>query len=184
MFPQERDETYGCVYNHIPEDYTNFAAILPLDSFSDVAKFSFFMRFLAAPEPAPATGATVLGSILFKQVGCSLCHTPQLTTGKTTTAALSEKTVNLFSDLLVHNMGQGLADDIIQGNAGPDEFRTAPLWGIGQRIYFLHDGRTKDLMDAILAHQSPGSEANRVIDNFNNLTEAQKQNILYFLRSL
>ena len=97
---------------------------------------------------------------------------------------MSNKEVNLFSDLLLHNMGTGLADDIVQGEAGPDEFRTAPLWGLGQRIFFLHDGRTKDLLEAIDEHKSPGSEANRVILVFNLLPPMQKQNILDFLRSL
>jgi len=93
--------------------------------------------------------------------------------------------VNLYSDLLVHHMGSGLADDIVQGAAGPaDEFRTAPLWGLGQRLFFLHDGRTVDLLQAIQAHSSSGSEANQVIDYFNGLSSAQKQHILNFLRSL
>lgn len=104
--------------------------------------------------------------------------------------ALRDKDVNLYSDLLLHNMGPGLADEINQGNAGGDEFRSAPLWGLGQRIFFLHDGRTKDLMEAIQAHAShsdgryPGSEANVVIAQFNRLSELDKQNVLNFLRSL
>jgi CxxC motif-containing protein (DUF1111 family) len=91
---------------------------------------------------------------------------------------------NLFSDLLVHRMGSGLADGVSQGAAGPDEFRSAPLWGLGQRLFFLHDGRTSDLLQAIEAHASPGSEANAVIRIFNGLTETQKQDLLNFLRSL
>jgi len=184
LFTQERDETQGCVFNPIPEDHTNFAAIVPLEFPSDAERFSFFMRFLAAPEPAPATLNTVAGQSFFKAVGCNLCHTPQLQTATTTVAALSNQNVNLFSDLLVHSMGIGLADGIIQGKAGPAEFRTAPLWGVGQRIFFLHDGRTKDLLVAIQAHKSIGSEANQVINNFNNLADAQKQSVLNFLRSL
>ena len=81
-------------------------------------------------------------------------------------------------------MGVGLADGIVQGQAGPREFRTAPLWGLGQRIFFLHDGRTADLRVAILVHQSKGSEANAVIRNFNQLPDSQKQDVLNFLRSL
>jgi CxxC motif-containing protein (DUF1111 family) len=87
-------------------------------------------------------------------------------------------------------MGPGLADNIVQGSAGPDEFRTAPLWGLGQRIFFLHDGRTRDLLEAIEAHvsagnaQFPPSEANAVISIFNAVTESQKQDLLDFLRSL
>jgi CxxC motif-containing protein (DUF1111 family) len=81
-------------------------------------------------------------------------------------------------------MGKGLSDGITQGGAGPDEFRTAPLWGVGQRIFFLHDGRTKDLVQAIEAHRSRGSEANRVIERFNHLRAEEQQHIVDFLRSL
>jgi CxxC motif-containing protein (DUF1111 family) len=111
-------------------------------------------------------------------------------TGKSTIAALNHKPVNLFSDLLVHDMGPGLADGVSQGQAGPREFRSAPLWGLGQRIFFLHDGRTSDLVRAIQEHKSgssqtnDASEANGVVNNFNNLGEGQKQDLLNFLRSL
>jgi CxxC motif-containing protein (DUF1111 family) len=98
--------------------------------------------------------------------------------------ALSNQTANLFSDLLVHHMGTNLADGITQGGAGPDEFRTAPLWGIGQRVFFLHDGRTKSLVEAIRAHSSPGSEANLVIERFNRLREREQRDLINFLRSL
>jgi CxxC motif-containing protein (DUF1111 family) len=93
-------------------------------------------------------------------------------------------TYHPFSDFALHHMGSGLADGITQGLAGPDEFRTAPLWGAGQRLFFLHDGRTPDLLQAILAHASPGSEANAVIHNFQALRPSQKQDLLDFLRSL
>jgi CxxC motif-containing protein (DUF1111 family) len=92
---------------------------------------------------------------------------------------------------MLHNMGPGLADDVSQGNAGGDEFRTAPLWGIGKRIFFLHDGRTKDLLEAIQAHAGSGggqqyapSEANQVVGQFNRLNEIDKQHMLNFLRAL
>jgi CxxC motif-containing protein (DUF1111 family) len=111
-------------------------------------------------------------------VGCALCHTPSLQTGTSSSAALTNQTAALFSDLLVHQMGSNLADDIVQGAAGPDQFRTAPLWGLGQRIFFLHDGRTSDLLQAILAHASAGSEANGSISAFNSLTAQQQQDIL------
>lgn len=105
-------------------------------------------------------------------------------------AALRHKPVNLFSELLVHDMGPGLADGVSQGQAGPREFRSAPLWGLGQRIFLLHDGRTSDLVEAIQAHRSgssfsgDASEANAVMKNFNDLLESQKQDMLNFLRSL
>jgi CxxC motif-containing protein (DUF1111 family) len=81
-------------------------------------------------------------------------------------------------------MGEGLADGITQGGAGPDEFRTAPLWGVGQRVFFLHDGRTTDLVKAIRDHQSLGSEANKVIEHFNRLTTQEQEELIDFLRSL
>ena len=102
--------------------------------------------------------------------------------------ALSNQTVNLFSDLLLHHMGKGLADGITQGGAGPDEFRTAPLWGVGQRIFFLHDGRATPanggLVYAIEQHSGSGSEANTVIRMYNSLSQQQRQDLLNFLRSL
>jgi CxxC motif-containing protein (DUF1111 family) len=98
---------------------------------------------------------------------------------------LYQQSVNLFSDLAVHHMGAGLADGVSQGTAGPDEFRSAPLWGIGQRLFFLHDGRSNDLLQAIEAHSSSGSEANGVINAFRALSVSDRQDILNnFMRSL
>jgi CxxC motif-containing protein (DUF1111 family) len=81
-------------------------------------------------------------------------------------------------------MGTGLADRVTQGNANGNQFRTAPLWGVGQRVFFLHDGRTNNLLRAIQQHASSGSEANQVISNSNMLSTTQQQNILNFLRDL
>ena len=137
-----------------------------------------------------ATASQTNGKTLFTSIGCAMCHTASFTTGPSASAALNAKPVALYSDLLVHKMGPALADDIIQGLAGPDEWRTAPLWGVGQRVFFLHDGRTRDLRVAIEAHAGVGdirfgpSEANHVIANWLALTEAQKQDVLNFLRGL
>jgi CxxC motif-containing protein (DUF1111 family) len=81
-------------------------------------------------------------------------------------------------------MGRDLRDGITQGSAGPDEFRTTPLWGVGQRTFFLHDGRTTNLIDAIEAHRSRGSEAKEVIRRFNGLNIGHQQDVINFLRSL
>ena len=81
-------------------------------------------------------------------------------------------------------MGTGLADNVSQGGAGGDQFRTAPLWGLGQRIFFLHDGRTTNLLTAITDHSNNGSEATEVEENFASLSSSQKQDLLNFLRSL
>jgi len=196
LFPQERDETPACrTYNSTPEDTDNFpgATSVPATAvLSDIEAFADFMRMLAPPTPAPSTPSSVNGREQFINVGCADCHTPSFTTGaaiatgssRNPSPALSGRTVNLYSDLLVHHMGEGLADGISQGAAGPDEFRSAPLWGLGQRIFFLHDGRTSDLMVAIEAHQSSGSEANGIIQQFNTLGAEQQQDVLNFLRSL
>ena len=198
LFPQERDETPGCVITATPNDTVNFTTT-PTPSaasntavLSDIEAFANFMRMLAPPTPAPATPSTEKGRRVFENVGCAHCHTPSFTTGKmiasgsstVPSAALSNQPVNLFSDLLVHHMGKDLADGITQGGAGPDEFRTAPLWGVGQRIFFLHDGRTNNLVDAISAHKSPGSEANKVVERFSSLSTPEKQDLINFLRSL
>ncbi len=196
LFPQERDETPGCLFNATPEDTINFTPTSTPPSntavLSDIEAFADFMRMLAQPTPAPGTPSIVNGRTLFTRTGCVHCHTPSFTTrkmiasgsSKIPSAALSNQTVNLFSDILVHHMGKGLADGITQGGAGPDEFRTAPLWGVGQRVFFLHDGRASNLVDAIEAHKSPGSEANQVIDRFNKLKARERQDIVNFLRSL
>jgi len=197
LFPQERDETPGCLFTATPNDALNFTTSATTATSnpavtSDIEAFANFMRMLAPPTPAPDTPSIANGRATFTKVGCAHCHTPSLTTGKmiasgsstVPSAALSNQTAHLWSDLLVHHMGEGLADDITQGGAGPDEFRTAPLWGVGQRIFFLHDGRTSNLVDAIRAHRSKGSEASRVIDHFNKLNRQQQQEIIDFLRSL
>jgi CxxC motif-containing protein (DUF1111 family) len=184
VFPTERDETPGCVINTLPEDHTTLEDSSPTAAMSDVVGFGLFMRFLAPPTPGPSSRSTENGQKLFGTVGCASCHTPSFTTGPSSFPALANQTANLFSDLLVHDMGSNLADGITQGMAGPDEFRTSPLWGLGQRLFFLHDGRTSDLLEAIQAHSSPGSEANRVIQGFNALQPSQQQDILNFLRSL
>jgi CxxC motif-containing protein (DUF1111 family) len=197
LFPQERDETANCQGRQAtPNDTDNFPpGGVPLAAtavLSDIEAFADFMRMLAPPAPARATTSTINGRAEFVNVGCAACHTPSFTTGaaiasgssRSPSPALSGQTVNLFSDLLVHHMGQGLADGITQGAAGPDEFRTAPLWGLGERVFFLHDGRTSNLLAAIQAHASSGSEANTVVQRFNSLTSAQQQDVLNFLRSL
>jgi CxxC motif-containing protein (DUF1111 family) len=198
LFPQERDETPGCVFIPNPNDTLNFTtaptttAISNPAVISDIESFANFMRMLAPPAPAPPTPATEKGRETFVRIGCAHCHTPSFTTGTmiasgsstSPSAALSKQTANLFSDLIVHHMGKGLADGITQGGAGPDEFRTAPLWGVGQRVFFLHDGRTSNLVEAIKEHQSHGSEANKVIEHFDKLSTQEKQEIIDFLRSL
>jgi hypothetical protein len=188
LFQTEREESPKCQFKPTPNDTTN-PDQTGLDVLSDIEKFASFMRFLAPPTPSPDTPGGVVsisnGKKLFAKIGCALCHTPQLRTGTSTVTALSGKEVDLFSDLALHDMGKGLADGITQGQATSREFRTAPLWGLGQRIFFLHDGRTSDLKQAIQEHRSSGSEATVVVRRFlNRLTQGEQQDLLNFLRSL
>ncbi len=194
LFQQEREQNPACQFVMVPNDVTDTEVATTPSGLNAIEKFAFFQRFLAPPTPSPDTpgGASSIsnGRTLFVSTGCALCHTPTLMTGYSTVTALRNQPVNLFSDVLLHAMGPGLADNILQGGAQGDEFRTAPLWGLGQRIFFLHDGRTTDLLQAIQAHKSAGnstfgpSEANAVIDNFNKLNAGKKQDLLNFLRSL
>ncbi|HLJ90322.1 MAG TPA: di-heme oxidoredictase family protein [Candidatus Angelobacter sp.] len=136
---------------------------------------ALFGSIVPAPT-APNTG-----------IGCVLCHTDSLTTGPSSFGSLNNATFHPYSDFALHNMGSGLSDGITQGAAGPSQFRTAPLWGIGQRLFFLHDGRTSDLNAAIQAHctgTGSTSEACNAVKNYNSLKVSQQQDILNFLRSL
>jgi CxxC motif-containing protein (DUF1111 family) len=214
IFSNERTTGNGCDVHQLPEDTSNIvpAAVLAGTSPGDgaslvdsgIVNFGVFMRLNAAPSQCafdsgvdssgaalctPLTTSANAASIAngqeqFRSVGCALCHTETLTTGPSPFGSLNAATYHPYSDLALHGMGRNLADGVVQGGASGDEFRTAPLWGLGQRIFFLHDGRTSDLLEAIAAHQSPDSEASAVVRNFNELTEAQKQDVLNFLRSL
>lgn len=188
--PDEAALPANCRVNATPEDVTDMTAVQTTGVPSDTVGFAMFMRLLAPPTPSTVEpgGANSIanGSRMFAQIGCALCHTPSMKTGTSKfTASLSNANVNLYSDLLVHNMGSNLADGVSQGGAAGDEFRTAPLWGLGQRAFFLHDGRSTDLIEAINQHAGRGSEANGVIQLFNHrLTQQQQQDVLNFLRSL
>jgi CxxC motif-containing protein (DUF1111 family) len=191
-FPNERSAVPGCVFNATPEDFTSLAG----GSNGDVVNFAIFIRLLAPPTPTTSSSSEMNGQNLFTTTGCALCHTPSLTTAASPFTGMGNQVYHPYSDIALHSMGPRLADGISQGNAGPDEFRTAPLWGLGQRLFFLHDGRTTDLLEAIKDHastcdptatptnQNCGSEANGVIGKFNALTPGQKQDLLNFLRSL
>jgi len=177
-----------------PEDTSNPNLTPNTAVLDDVSAFANFMRFLAPPPTGPvllngqqvSARSIAIGSSLFASIGCATCHnsSPGTTQVSNFVPALSKAPVPAFSDLEIHHMGSGLADNISQGSAGGDQFRTAPLWGLGQRIFLLHDGRTTNLLTAIQAHASNGSEATAVEENFFNLSPSQQQDVLNFLRSL
>jgi cytochrome c5 len=203
VFSNERNAVPGCVFNDTPEDGTDVGASsgAVAEVSSDIVSQAAFARLSAPPTPAPMSASAQNGAKLFDSVGCVLCHSSSLTTGAAPYTGMSNVTYHPYSDFALHHMGSTLADGVNQGVAGPDEFRTTPLWGIGQRLFFLHDGRTSDLLQAIEDHASPrgcggnlrwsrfrysncGSEANGVIHRFHALSPTEKQSILDFLRSL
>lgn len=155
----------------------------PEDEAGDaVGLLADFMRFTAPPNPLPPTVGSGSGARLFNQIQCTSCHVPRMTTGVSPVAALSQKQVNLYSDLLLHRMGAGLADGIRQGQAEGDQFRTPPLWGLRFRQnVLLHDGRANSIDLAIRLH---GGEAQIIRDKYVGLTILERQQIVEFLSRL
>jgi CxxC motif-containing protein (DUF1111 family) len=190
VFSNERSAVPGCTFNGGPEDGSNFLGAngsstgTASEMSSDTVNFATFIRLSAPPTPATLSASAANGQAIFNALGCALCHSATLSTGSSRFTGMSNVTYHPYSDFALHHMGTGLSDGINQGAAGPDQFRTAPLWGLGQRLFFLHDGRASDLIRAIQAHGSTGSEANGVINRFNNLSSNQVQDLLNFLRSL
>ena len=157
-----------------PEDQPDASGKAGVDKLAD------FMRFLAPLPPQSTTASTAFGAKFFLDGGCAACHTPSMTTGPNTVAALNNKAVNLYSDLLLHDMGS-LGDGIVQGNASPREMRTAPLWGVAASAPYLHDGRATSLDAAIRAHDG---EARVSRDKYLKLTTDQQKLLAEFLKSL
>src|SRR6202451_2386380 len=178
-----------------PEDTSNPASTPNAAVLDDVSAFANFMRLLGPP---PTGGVVLSGSSvpsstisarasLFAAIGCAVCHNPSpgSTQASSITSGLSKVAVPAYSDIEIHHMGTGLADNVSQGGAGGDQFRTAPLWGLGQRIFLLHDGPTTNLIPAIQDHASHGSEATIPEEEFfEDLSTTQQQEVLDFLRSL
>jgi CxxC motif-containing protein (DUF1111 family) len=221
FFPNKSDETPGCTppfpmgppngngTQGVPDDRTDWAT-LPADGYlmpGDPERFAYFGRLLAAPVPSTTSEGSLgcpdnnlsscaNGQTQFNNIGCVLCHQTSFTTPPSSIAALGNVQANLFSDLLVHDMGICDADNVTQGSATGDQFRTMPLWGVGQRLFFMHDGRTGNIVTAIEDHscaaslQYPASEANAVVSAFNNLENVSgvdgtaQQDLINFLRSL
>lgn len=154
---------------------------------STVQAVTHYIRALAPPAPGIETEERRLGAAHFTTVGCTRCHTPSFTTGPSVIPALSNQPVDLYSDLLLHDMGDELADNRPDGTASGREWRTAPLWGLrlmrrflnGQTL-LLHDGRARSVEEAILLH---GGEARAARDAFAALTPAQKRALIDFVES-
>jgi len=199
LFPNEREENTNCQFNTLPEDHTAIGTTNPqsspsgqpgLDFGSDVEAFASFAR-LSEP-PHQNTGSTFAmqqsvarGQQDFIAIGCATCHVQSHRVGFSQFTGQSHRVIQPWSDFGTHLMGDGLYDGVQQGIVGTEHFRTAPLWGLGQRVFFLHDGSCRDLLCAIEAHESNNSEATQIEINFDQLlTPSQQQDVLNFLRSL
>ena len=144
-----------------------------------------FVRFLTPPprrmgESEDDYKTIVEGDSLFRSIGCTACHVPNMKTGRSSIPALDRKQIYLYSDLLLHDMGADLVNVCSYG-ASPSELRTEPLMGLGHRERYLHDGRTRNLNEAIMLH---GGEATAARERFRGLNELQRAAVLRFLRSL
>jgi CxxC motif-containing protein (DUF1111 family) len=146
-----------------------------------VEALSNFMRLSAFPAALPGTRNSEFGRRIFERIQCASCHVPSMRTGFSPIAAISNKDVPLYSDLLLHRMGAALADGIRQGQAQGDQWRTPPLWGLRLRPFLLHDGRATSIEEAVRAH---GGEAARSRTQFEQLNHLEKIQIMEFLRRL
>ena len=147
-----------------------------------------YVRLLSPSDQGERTGSVAQGEVVFAQLQCASCHVPAMKTGLHWIPQLSQQEARLYSDLLLHDMGPGLADDRPDGDATGSEWRTAPLWGtrlvaesLGGKAFFLHDGRATTLDQAIRAH---GGEAQASRDAYVGLGSAEQQALLAFLGSL
>jgi CxxC motif-containing protein (DUF1111 family) len=147
-----------------------------------------YSRTLAVPARRGVTDPIVLrGQKLFQQIGCAVCHSPTLHTGNSDIPQLAHQTIQPYTDLLLHEMGDGLSDHRPVFDATGNDWRTPPLWGIGlvSRVnghtFFLHDGRARNLTEAILWH---GGEAQTARENFRNMSKSDRDALMAFLNSL
>ncbi|MEM9069530.1 MAG: di-heme oxidoredictase family protein [Myxococcota bacterium] len=138
-----------------------------------------YVRLLAIPRRSE-----VPGSRLFVSARCSVCHVPEVRTGGHDLSVLREVEVGLFTDFLLHDMGEGLEDGVPEGDATGREWRTAPLIGLRYQTHLLHDGRADTVRDAIAAHRSEGSEANDSVARFDALSESEQETLVAYVEAL
>jgi CxxC motif-containing protein (DUF1111 family) len=158
---------------------------LPLSTVFDVL---VYVRLLSPSDRGQATPEITSGSEIFNEIQCSACHIPSLRTGPNVIPQLNNVDAELYSDLLLHDMGPGLADNRPDHEASGTEWRTAPLWGLrvagnalGGKVSYLHDGRTSDIAEAVRLH---GGEAEAAKNMFLDLSEEDRKSLIAFLLSL
>jgi CxxC motif-containing protein (DUF1111 family) len=156
----------------------------------ELAKLVFYQQLAGVPgQQHPANANVQAGRELFRMLGCEGCHVPTLHTGNDISPPhLRGQTIHPFTDLLLHDMGPGLADELSEFQASGREWRTAPLWGLGMyedisppNVGFLHDGRARSIEEAILWH---GGEAQDSRRSYTDLPAYQRAQLITFLRSL
>jgi CxxC motif-containing protein (DUF1111 family) len=173
-FPQERQpngKAIECDPTPDPEDNDG----------STVQAFVNYITLLAAPPRGQINDSVLAGEKIFASMNCTACHIPLLKTGPSLIDAIAGKEIQPYTDLLLHDMGQDLADNIEQGMANGSEWRTQPLWGLSKKKFFLHDGRTSDITTAIILH---GGEALKSRNAFLKLKSKDRADLLSFLNSL
>lgn len=180
----------GITSSFIPVEHSHVGDTVPdpeVDGLT-VMEIVFFLRLLSPPPRGEMTPEVKNGEALFEKIGCASCHVPTMQTGPSPIDALNKVNAYIYSDLLLHDMGEVLADNRPDGSANGREWRTAPLWGtrlvadfLGGTPFFLHDGRATTLEGAIRAH---GGEAQGTKEAFFDLVEAEQQAIIAFLESL
>jgi CxxC motif-containing protein (DUF1111 family) len=144
-----------------------------------IDNFANFMRLLAAIPRGPLDETVKAGETSFRTIGCASCHTPRMVTGPSANPLFDKKNVDLYSDLLLHDVGTG--DGIVQAPAEANEIRTPPLWGLRVRRPFLHDGSAATPDEAIRRH---GGESSAVIQRYLNAPAQERAALLAFLGSL
>ncbi len=180
----------GVTSGFIQEETVNTGDTVPdpeVDS-STVMDIVVFMRLLSPPPRGVITEEVRQGEKLFDTIQCATCHVPTMQTGPSPIPALNKVDAHIYSNFLLHDMGEELADNRPDGSATGREWRTAPLWGtrlvakfLGGTPFYLHDGRATTLEGAIRAH---GGEAQNAKEAFFNLSETEQQTVIAFLESL
>jgi CxxC motif-containing protein (DUF1111 family) len=183
------NQDMGITSSYEPYDTYSGQLFDPEVSAQTVLDVVFYLKTLKAPiQREQNNGEIVDGRQVFITIGCAKCHTPSFTTGASTIAALANKTISPYTDLLLHDMGNELNDGYTEGTAMPQEWRTPPLWGLGlsyksqgDEYFLLHDGRAKNIEQAVLLH---GGEGQKSKAGFQQLSAADKAKLIKFLESL
>jgi CxxC motif-containing protein (DUF1111 family) len=186
---QAYNEDIGITSTYESHDTHSGLAVDPEVSDQTILDVVFYLKTLKAPIFRNNNQAAIIeGKSIFNDIGCANCHRPELKTGASGINALSNKTIHPYTDLLLHDMGPGLDDGYTEGSAKTYEWKTPPLWGLGlskfsqgDGYFLLHDGRARSISEAILLH---GGEAQKSRNNYNDLTETEKDKLIRFLESL